>query len=205
MVSIKGIIKKLYYKLNKQKPIPFFMLENPKYERYRIGEFTYGHPRVVRVDDKTNLIIGKYCSIAAEVTILLGGEHRTDWVTTYPFNVLFPEANKYSGHPASKGDIVIGNDVWIGREVLILSGVCLGNGAVIAAGSVVTKSVDPYTIVGGNPAKTIRKRFSDAEIQALEKIAWWNWDRERIVEALPLLLNSDIQAFISTYSERSDK
>ncbi len=180
-------------------PEPFFMADNPKYKNNQIGAYTYGKPYIYRTDSLTQLVIGNYCSIADGVCFIVGGEHRIDWVTTYPFNVLFPEGSNFTGHPASKGNIQIGNDVWIGRDALILSGVSIGDGAVIAARSVVTKSVDPYTIVGGNPAKPIRKRFRQDQIDKLLEIAWWQWPREKIVTALPLLLNNEIDAFIAKY------
>ena len=175
------------------------MCENPRYAGHKIGKYTYGKPLISRSDRTTRLMIGSYCSIADDVCFLLGGEHRTDWVTTYPFNVLFSEAKHITGHPASKGDIIVGNDVWIGRGAVILSGVAIGDGAVIAAEAVVTKSVDPYTIVGGNPARIIRKRFRQDQIDNLLKIAWWDWPVEKVVTAFPLLLDNDIDAFIHAY------
>jgi len=96
--------------------------------------------------------IGKFCSIAHDVTFILGN-HRVDWVSTYPFSVFFDEASHITGHPLSNGDINIGNDVWIGKFSTIISGISIGNGAVIAANSFVTKDVPPYAIVSGNPAK----------------------------------------------------
>jgi len=188
-------------RFTKTKQMPFFLNEDPAYSNYEIGRFTYGKPKVYSWDQKTKLSIGSFCSIADNVSILLGGEHRTDWVTTYPFTVMFEQAKHILGHPATKGDIVIGNDIWIGNGALILSGVTISNGSVIAAESVVTKSVEPYTIVGGNPARTLRRRFSLAQIEALLKIAWWNWPIEAIIEALPLLLSDNIADFIAHYSE----
>ena len=131
--------------------------------------------------------------------IFLKADHRVDWITTYPFTAFWPEAKDYSGHPKKKGDIVIGNDVWIGHGAMILSGVHIGNGAVVAAGSIVTKNVSPYCIVGGNPAKIIRYRFSSEQIDKLERIAWWNWPRSKIVQALPLLLSNNIDFFLAAY------
>lgn len=183
-----------------QKPGPpvVFMADNPQYAAHEIGQGTYGTPHVISWDDRTRLRIGKYCSIADGVVILLGGEHRTDWITTYPFSVLWPEAQTIKGHPRTRGDVMIENDVWIGREAMILSGVRIGDGAVIGARSVVTKDVAPYTIVAGNPARVIRQRFSTDQICALLKIAWWNWDKERLQLHLPLLLSENIDEFIKT-------
>ena len=101
---------------------------------------------------------------------------------TYPFNALFSEGAHITGHPSSKGDIVIGNDVWIGYQSCILSGVTIGNGAIIGAKSVVTKDVPPYAIVAGNPAKFIRYRFPQETIDKLENLAWWDWDISVIKE-----------------------
>lgn len=166
---------------------------------FEIGEFTYGRPYVVHWDDSTRLHIGKFCSIADGVTILLGGNHRTDWVTTYPFNVLsgsFPDASAIQGHPATKGDVRIGNDVWIGYGATILSGVHIGDGAVIGANAVVAKDVEPYAVVTGNPGRMVKKRFDDQTIKALLEIGWWNWDKEKINREIKLLCSDHIQEFI---------
>ena len=172
---------------------------------FEIGEFTYGRPNVIQWDDSTRLHIGRFCSIADEVTIVLGGNHRTDWVTTYPFNVLsepFPKACDIKGHPATKGDVWIGNDVWIGLGATILSGVHIGDGAVIGANTVVAKDVDPYAIVVGNPGRMVKKRFDDDTIKALSEIRWWEWNEERINEAMPLLCSPNIQVFIDCYGKK---
>lgn len=179
---------------------PYFMNNNPKFHEFQIGEWTYGNPIIRKGDSTTRLEIGKYCSIASGVQILLGGEHRKDWVTTYPFNVIFPEAKSIEGHPASKGDISIGNDVWIGLNAIILSGVQIGNGAIVGAGSVIVKNVPAYSIVAGNPSRVLGFRFPIEIIEELEKIQWWNWSHDKVVEALPLLLNDSIENFISKYS-----
>lgn len=207
--TVSGLLKKLLTKLigtkdlaqqstNSHKPI--LMSENPKYSKYEIGEWTYGNPVIRSWDDRTKLKIGKFCSIASNVQLILGGEHRTDWITTYPFNEIFDEAKHYSGHPATKGHIVIGNDVWIGQDAIILSGVSIGNGAVIGAGSIVAKDIPSYAIVVGNPAKIIRFRFSDSQIDKLERIGWWNWPLPKILDALNILLGNDINLFIEKYS-----
>lgn len=183
----------------------FFTNKNPDYAVYDIGDWTYGAPKVLTWGEGTTLKIGKFCSIAEGVTIMLGGEHRTDWVTTYPFNALLEGAEQFKGHPKSKGDVIIGNDVWIGREALIMSGVTIGNGAVVAAGSVVTKNVPPYTIVGGNPAKVIRSRFHERIINALQNIMWWDWPIDKIRKSLPLLLSGNVDKFVMTHLEHSFK
>lgn len=177
---------------------PFFTNVYFKDKPFVIGEFTYGNPKVLFSNDQSNLFIGKFCSISAQVTILLGGNHRTDWISTYPFNVLgseFPEAKNIEGHPSTKGNVIIKNDVWIGREVIILSGVTIGNGAVIAAGSVVTKDVGDYEIWGGNPARFIKKRFDDETIAKLLELNWWDWDLSKIKENIAVLCSDDTDFF----------
>jgi len=164
-----------------------------KYGLISIGEHSYGFHDVYFWNNETKLEIGKYCSIAEGVLFILGGEHRADWVTTYPFSA-FPNewesARNITGHPASKGDIVIGNDVWIGNGALILSGVTIGHGAIIGAKSVVTKDIEAYGIYAGNPAKLIRYRFDQNVREKLLKLAWWDWKHEKIVANMPQLLST---------------
>ena len=171
-------------------------------ERYEVGRGTYGEPSIRHWKEPATLKVGSFCSIAEDVTIFLGGNHRTDWITTYPFSVFRESAKHIVGHPASRGDIIIGNDVWIGDSAVILSGVSIGNGAVIAASAVVTTDVPPYSIFAGNPAKVIRMRFEEEEIAILQSLEWWGWDDAKLDSAMPHLLNGDIsalQAFSSKY------
>jgi len=175
----------------------FYMGSNPAYQGYEIGKWTYGQPTVKSWGEGSTLRVGKFCSIAEDVIIFLGGEHRVDWITTYPFSHLWPQGKGFSGHPRSKGDVSIGNDVWIGHGAVILSGVTIGHGAVIGACSVLSSNVGPYEIVAGNPARHIRFRFSDATIQRLCNLAWWDWPESKIEAALPLLLNGDVAKFFS--------
>lgn len=166
---------------------------------YQIGDYTYGKPKPLEWGVDGKLIIGKYCSIADDVTILLGGNHRIDWVTTYPFSALadtWPEARGVVGHPHTNGDVRIGNDVWLGRGSTIMSGVTIGDGAVVASCSVVTKDVAPYAIVGGNPAKHIKYRFSETEIAALLNLKWWDWPEKYVRSVIPQLVAGDIPAFL---------
>jgi virginiamycin A acetyltransferase len=142
------------------------------------------------------LIIGKFCSIASDVKFIMnGGNHRTDWFTNYPFPVFGHgwESAMPEDWP-HKGDTVIGNDVWMGYGATLMPGVRVGDGAIIASQSVVTKSVEPYTVVGGNPAREIRQRFDEATIQALLEIQWWHWDIEKITRNLQAICGSDLKA-----------
>ena len=128
------------------------------------------------------LMVGKFCSIAPGVTFIMNGaNHKMDGFSTYPFNIFGHGWEKFT--PAIeelpfKGDTMIGNDVWIGMDATIMPGVTIGDGAIIAAKSVVVKDVQPYTIVGGNPAKEMKKRFSDDIIAELLDTKWWDWDLE---------------------------
>jgi len=158
-----------------------------------VGKGTYGKPIVHSWGEPSTLKIGKFCSISGNVHVLLGGNHRTDWITTYPFPVFWDNAKHITEQSISKGDVLIGNDVWVGMESMILSGVKIGNGAVIGARAVVSKDVPPYSIVAGNPAVVVKKRFPDEDISALEKIQWWDWDDSKIKAAMHLLLNNKVK------------
>jgi len=174
-----------------------FTNKNPKYAHYDIGDWTYGNPIIKSWDEKTKLTIGKFCSIAGNVQLLLGGEHRKDWITTFPFSEFLEDASFIEGHPHTKGDVTIGNDVWICQNAIILSGVNIGNGAIIGAGCVVTKDVPAYAIVAGNPPRIVGLRFSEYQIAELEKIAWWDWEIERITEQVASLLSVNVDEFIN--------
>jgi len=159
--------------------------------------FSYGKPNV-KWHGQGNLYVGNFCSIANGVTIYLGGNHRTDWVTTYPFGHihtdLFPHHGQ--GHPSTKGDVRIGNDVWIADNVTIMSGVTIGDGAVIANNSHVVRDVEPYSLVGGNPARHIKYRFRPDQIKRLLELKWWDWSDEKIRHFIPLMCSADIDAFL---------
>ena len=162
--------------------------ENPEnFERNVLYHFDF-------IGDR--LIIGKFCSIASDVKFIMnGGNHRTDWLTNYPFpifghgwEVAMPDEWPH------KGDTVIGNDVWIGYGATLMPGVQVGDGAIVAAQAVVTKSVPPYAVVGGNPAQVIRYRFDEATIEALLGLQWWHWEIERITRHLGAICGADLAA-----------
>lgn len=143
---------------------------------------------------KVKLIIGKFCAIAAETRFIMTGDHKLDALSTYPFPIFghgWESAFNVYDLPV-KGDIVVGNDVWFGYDCLIKNGVTIGNGAIIAARAVVVKDVPPYAIVAGNPAKVVKMRFDHATIERLQKIAWWDWDIEKINRNLKLICHLDI-------------
>jgi acetyltransferase-like isoleucine patch superfamily enzyme len=179
-----------------------FLSMESQYSMYSVGKFSYCVNRlnVLGGENQVPLKIGKFCSIAQGVTIVLGGGHRPDWVTTYPFSYIFDEFKNTQGLPATKGNVVIGNDVWIGINSLILSGVHIGDGAIIGACSVVTKDVEPYTIVAGNPAKVIRKRFDQETIDKLLRIKWWNWNIQKKKDKLSLLLSIELKNLLRRIS-----
>jgi virginiamycin A acetyltransferase len=145
------------------------------------------------INDK--LIIGKFCMIASNVTFIMNGaNHMTDAFTTYPFAIFgngWETAMDGKSYP-KRGDIIIGNDVWIGYNATIMAGVTIGDGAIIATNSTVIKNVEPYSMVGGNPAIEIKKRFSDDIISRLLKAKWWNWNEEKITKNLQHLTDKNI-------------
>lgn len=145
------------------------------------------------------LIIGRFCSIASGARFIMGSaNHRISSVSTYPFSVFGGvwEENTppYLSQLPFKGDTVVGNDVWIGRESVIMPGVRIGDGAIVAACSVVAKDVEPYTVVGGNPARPIKKRFGGELISLLLELRWWDMEPEALVDFLPVLCDSDLEA-----------
>jgi acetyltransferase-like isoleucine patch superfamily enzyme len=170
-------------------------------ENVEIGEFTYKNPQIYMYTSKYRLVIGKFCSISNNVKIIVDGNHRADWITTYPFGELIDDVARNPGHPAGNGDMKIGNDVWIGLDALILPGVQIGDGAVVGAGSVVTHNVNDYEIVGGNPARHIRNRFTDSQIKKLKEIAWWDWPKSKIKAKYALLQSQNIDEFINNFGD----
>lgn len=163
-----------------------------------VGKHTYGLESAVFWkwgDDKATVKIGRYCSISYGLQIITGGNHRMDWITTFPFG--HTGTTKYfskavNGHPAPSNDVIIKNDVWIGRNVFIMSKVKIGNGAVVATNSHVTKDVPDYAIVGGNPAKIIKYRFSPEMITELLSQKWWDWDEKKIQKNIKYLCSQPL-------------
>ena len=156
--------------------------------------------------DADKLIVGSFCSIGSGAAFIMAGNqgHRNEWVSTFPFHFM-PEVEAFAGAangylPA--GDTVIGSDVWIGSEAIIMPGITVGHSAVIGTRALVTRDVEPYTIVGGNPAKPIRKRFSDDHIALLLEMAWWDWDDETLAEAMPIMTTGDIDALHAFWQSR---
>lgn len=149
------------------------------------------------VGDK--LIIGKFCMIASDVKFIMNGaNHMTDSLSTYPFAIFgkgWENAMEGKAYP-KKGNITIGNDVWIGYNATIMAGVTIGDGAIIATNSTVIKDVEPYSVVGGNPAKEIKKRFSKEVITKLLKLQWWNWDIQKITKNIQNLTDNEIENLV---------
>jgi len=161
------------------------------------GKHTYG-PEPIILGSKEAALgskIGKFCSIADNLQFIIKGSHMMDWVTTYPFQVMWNIDVPLHDLPLY-APITIGNDVWIASNVKIKQGVSIGDGAVLATECFVTKDIPPYAIVGGNPAKIIKYRFTEEQRKELLKLRWWDWEDEKIKEIVPLLVSKNIDEFI---------
>ncbi|MFP1732127.1 Vat family streptogramin A O-acetyltransferase [Lonsdalea quercina] len=163
--------------------------DSEDFERHVLYHFPF-------IGDK--LIIGKFCAIAKDVQFIMNGaNHKLSGFSSFPFYIFGNGWEKATPQPEDlpyKGDTIIGNDVWIGYKALIMPGVKIGNGAIISSMAVVTTDVPAYTIVGGNPAKVIKKRFSDEIVAELEQLAWWDWSVEKITRHLTAIMSNDIKA-----------
>jgi len=175
-----------------------------KYPDYSIGAGTYGLPLVHDWNEGSTLNIGAYCSIAANVQLFLGGHHRVDWTTTFPFPAFLSAHENITGYSLSNGDINIGSDVWLCSNSIILSGVSIGHGAVVANAGVVTKNVEPYSIVGGNPAVHLKYRFSASIRERLLAVEWWDFPHEILENNIEKLCSNDIEAFLE-FAENYNK
>ncbi len=159
-----------------------------KFEEYNVL-YNYHH-------DKVKLVMGKFCAIAAETRFIMTGDHKLDAISTYPFPIFgqgWERAFNVDDFPM-KGDILVGHDVWFGYNSLILPGRTIGHGAIIGAGAVVAKDVPPYAVVAGNPGRVVKMRFDETSIERLLKIAWWDWEIEKINRNIKLLCHLDIDA-----------
>lgn len=158
-------------------------------DRITVGEYTYFDVQITfglwQPEDR--VVIGRFCSLAKDITIFGGGEHITSRATAFPFVMMFAESPQRLVDGQNKGTTVIGNDVWIGFSATIMSGVKIGNGAIIGAKAVVARDIPDYAVAVGNPARVIRYRFQPQTIERLTQLSWWNWKLSKILANLDLL------------------
>lgn len=169
------------------------------------GKYSYGTPEIKCHDSDCKLTVGNFCSIAIHgVKVYLGNGmgHDASFVSTYPFGRIYQDVfqNVTNNSRNTRGGVTIGNDVWIGEYVTIMSGVTIGDGAIVACNSHVVKDVEPYSIVGGNPAQFIKYRFAPEIIQKLLEIRWWDWEDDKINKYAQLLCSDQIEDFIKAVS-----
>jgi len=171
-----------------------------RYPNYVIGEASYGLPIVHDNHEGTTLKIGAYCSIASNVQIFLGGQHKVNWVSNYPFPFFFEMDTEYTEKyiaGGSRGDVIIGSDVWLCANCVILSGVTIGHSAVVANGAVISRDVPPYAVMAGNLAKQIKWRFDEATRNSLLEAAWWDWPKDEVNQILSLICSHDLTGFLN--------
>ena len=174
-----------------------------RYRQYDIGSRSYGRLTIDDYGAPARVTIGDYCSFARS-RIILGGYHRSRWVTTFPFPAFDATITGGPEWAYSKGDVTIGNDVWVGDRVLILAGVTIGDGAVIGAGAVVAGDVPPYAIAVGNPCRVVASRFPEQTVADLLDLAWWDLPEDCLARLMPLLLSADVDAFIAAARREKD-
>jgi len=180
------------------------MIENLHLLKADKGTYFDRNINIISWSDDYSINVGKYCSIGRDCNFFLHANHRPDWITTSSqlWGLVTPEIAEMHmsmGHPACKGDIIIGNDVWIGAKSTIMSGVKIGHGAIIGSTATVAKDVPPYAIVVGNPSKVIKYRFTKKQIESLLKIAWWDWTDDRIKTEAMDLWSDNIDNFIDKH------
>jgi acetyltransferase-like isoleucine patch superfamily enzyme len=209
-------LKKMFARLIGVKPkenrLQSFVRQQDKFKKrypnYSIGTASYGMPIVHSHHGGTTLKIGAYCSIASNVQIFLGGQHRIDWISSYPFPFFFQMDASYKEEcltADSRGDVIIGSDVWLCANCTILSGVTIGHGAVIASGTLVSRDVEPYAVMAGNPAKIIKWRFDEPMRKALLESAWWDWPEVEINKVMNKLCSGNLNDFLNYIKLRNAK
>ncbi len=166
-----------------------------------MGNMSYYAPNVVKyAGDTGRVLIGNFASVAPDADFYVGGLHRTEWVSQYGLRAMLglPGAGE-DGFTHGRGDIVVGSDTWVTNGVTVMSGVTIGDGAVVGTKAVVARDVRPYAVVVGNPAREIRRRFSDEQVDALLRIRWWDWPTEKVSQHIELLCGPDVDAFIARF------
>jgi len=180
------------------------MIENIHLWKADRGTYFDRNVNIISWSDDYHIQLGKYNSIGRDCNFFLHANHRVDWITTSsqlwgPVTHQIAETHMKMGHPTCKGNIIIENDVWIGAKSTIMSGVKIGNGSVVGSCSVVTKDVPPYSIVVGNPARVVKLRFTELQIERLLKISWWDWTEDRIKTEAMTLWSDNIDEFIDKH------
>jgi virginiamycin A acetyltransferase len=172
-----------------------------------VGEYTYyADPDDPTCFERNNvlyhygpdrLIIGKYCGLARGVRFIMGAANHQMGLSTFPFPMLGADWLEHMGLFAARpprGDTVVGNDVWLGYHAIVMPGARIGHGAIVAANAVVSSDIPPYCVAAGNPAQVVRQRFSDADIERLLDIAWWDWPVELVTKHIGTIMGSDLDA-----------